>query len=77
VLLFHLFHGMNPPSKVGELSQFFLDALQPLMSLAVGNLSLRLISTLSSILGVQFLKVCYFGAEHADFFSKDGEMIHT
>jgi hypothetical protein len=70
VLFLHLFHGMNSTAKVGKSGKFLLDCLQPLMSLAVSDMSLFFISTFKSILVAQLLKVCDLGAEAPNLFSK-------
>lgn len=50
MLFLHLFHRANSSAKVCELGEFLLDCLQPLVPLAVSDLSLDPISALTSIL---------------------------
>lgn len=71
VLSFPLFHRENSSAKVSELAEFLLDGLEPFMPLAVSDLSLCFVVALTPILIVQFLKVCDFGAETPDFFTKN------
>lgn len=77
VLFLHLLHGTNSAAKVGELSEFLLDGLQPLMPLAVNDMRLGFISALTPILLVEFMKLCDLGAEIPNLFAKDCEMIHS
>ncbi len=70
VLRFPLFNRENFSSEVCELHQFLLDRLQPLVPLAVSDLSLCFVSTFTSIPMVQFLKVCDLAAEICNLFAK-------
>jgi len=47
------------------------------MSLAMSNLSLRIILTASSVLVVQRLKFSNFGAEVGDLFAKHFQVVHN
>jgi len=49
MLLLHLFHRTNSSAKVCELREFLLNRLQPLVSLAVIDLSLYVISVLTPV----------------------------
>jgi hypothetical protein len=63
VLFLHLFYGTNSPAKIGNFCEFLLDCFQPLMPLAVSNLSLRVISAAAPpVLVVQLLQFCNLGA---------------
>ena len=73
----HLFDGTNSPAKVGNFYQFLLDGFQPLMSLAIRNLSLRIISAAPSILFILLLQLCDFGTESGNFFAKHFEVVHN
>ena len=75
--LLHLFDRKNSPAKTGNFRQFLLDGFQPLMPLAMRNLSLRIISTAASILLVQLLELCDLGAESGDFFAKHFKVVHN
>lgn len=77
MLFLHLFDGTNSPAKIGNFCQFLLDCFQPLMPLAVRNLSLRFISAAPSILVVQLLQLCDLGAEAGDLFPKHSQVVHT
>ncbi len=77
MLFLHLFDGTNSPAKVGNFCQILLDCFQPLMPLAVSNLSLRIISAAPSILVVQLLQLCDLGAEVGNLFAKHFQVIHT
>lgn len=77
MLLLHLFDGANPPSKIGNFHKFLLDRFQPLMPLAVSNLSLRIISATPSILGVQLLQLSNLGSKVGDLFPKHFQVVHT
>lgn len=69
---------MNSPAKIGNFCQFLLDRFQPLMPLAMSNLSLRVISAAAPpILVVQLLQLCDLGAEAGDLFPKHFQVIHT
>ena len=75
--LLHFFDGTNSPAKAGNFYKFLLDCFQPLVPLAMRNLSLRIISTAASILLVQLLKLCDLGAEAGDLFAKHFEVVHN
>jgi hypothetical protein len=73
VLFFPLFDRENSSAKVNELDQFLLDFLQPFKPLAVSDLCLCFISALTprtSILVIQFFKVCDLVAKTLDLFAK-------
>jgi len=70
VLLFPLFDRQNSSAKVSKLGEFLLDGLQPFVPLAVGHLSLCVISNLPPILVIQLLKVSDLGAEAPNLFAK-------
>ncbi len=76
MLFLHLFYRANSPAKVGQLAEFLLNCLQPLVPLAVSNLSLDVISARTSILIVRLLNLSDLRAETSDFFTKDSKMIH-
>lgn len=76
MLFLHLFYGTNSAAKVGELGEFLLDCLQPLVPLAVSDLGLGFISEFTPIKIVQLFNLSDLGAEAANFFTKDCEMIH-
>jgi hypothetical protein len=76
MLFLHLFDGANSSAKIGNFYEFLLDCFQPLMPLAVRNLSLRIIAAAPSILSVQLLKLGDLGAEIGDLFPKDFEVVH-
>jgi len=77
VLFLHLFYGMNSPTKIRNFCQFLLDCFQPLVPLAVSNLSLRFISAAPSIVVVQLLQLSDLGAEAGDLFPKHFQVVHT
>jgi hypothetical protein len=77
VLLLHLFDGTDSPAEVGNFCEFLLDCFQPLMPLAMGNLSLRFISVAPSILVVQLLQLGDLGAQSGNLFPKHFQMVHT
>ena len=78
MLFLHLFYRTNSPAKVGNFCEFLLDCFQPLMSLAMSNLSLRVISAAApSILVVQLLQLGDLGAESGDLFPKHFQVIHS
>jgi hypothetical protein len=79
MLFLALFEGDDFVAQVGELSQFVLDFLQPFLSLTVSDLGLNLVAALisrSSILGMQFHKVCDLAAETRNLFAKHFDVIH-
>jgi len=77
MLFLHLFHRTNSSAKVSELREFLLDCLQPLVPLAVIDLSLYFISVLTPVSIVQLSNLRDLGAETPNFFAKHCEMIHT
>lgn len=77
VLFLHLFDRTNAPTKISNFYKFLLDCFQPLMPLAMRNLRLRIITAAPSILGVQLLQLCDFGAEIGNLFPKDFEVVHN
>jgi hypothetical protein len=77
VLFLHLFDGTNSPAKIGNFYQFLLDCFQPLMPLAMSNVSLRIILTAPSVLVVQRLKLSDFGTEVGDLFAKHFQVVHN
>lgn len=77
MLFFSLFNRENAPAKAGELSKLLLDCLEPLLPLAVGGVSLRVIATLPAILVVQLLNLSDFGAKAGDLVAKHSEVIHA
>jgi len=52
------------------LDEFLLNLLQPFKSLPVGDLSLCFVSSVTTILVIQLLKVCDLAAETRDLFAK-------
>jgi hypothetical protein len=68
---FPLFDRENPSTKASELDQFLLDFLQPFLPLAVGDLSLCFVASVTPILVIQLLKVCDLSAEMPDLFAKN------
>jgi hypothetical protein len=68
---FPLFDRENPSTKASELDQFLLDFLQPFLPLAVGDLSLCFVASVTPILVIQLLKVCDLVAEMPDLFAKN------
>jgi hypothetical protein len=80
MLFFPLLEREDSPAQVSKLSKFLLDCLQPLLSLTVSDLRLYFVAALatrSSILGMQFQKVCDLLAETPDLFAKDFDVIHV
>jgi hypothetical protein len=71
VLFFHLFDRMNFAAEVGQLGKFLLNCLQPLVSLAVSDLSFRTIATLKTILLVRILNLCDLDPETPNLFPKN------
>lgn len=77
MLRLHLFDGTNSPAEIGNFSQFLLDGFQPLMPLAMSNLSVRIIPAAPSILRVQFLQFCDLGAKAGNLFPKHFQVVHN
>jgi hypothetical protein len=76
VLLLHLFYGVDLSPKGGKLCKFLLDGLQPLMPLAVSDLSICFIFAVTPILLVQVLNLGNLLAKTPDLFPQDFEVIH-
>lgn len=76
MLFLHLLNGTNSFAKTSKSGEFLLDFLQPLLSLAVGKVGMRVRSGLTAILCVQFLKLCDFGPKAGNLFAKNFEVIH-
>ena len=79
MLFFSLLEREYSSAKVGKLSEFLLDRLQALLSLAVSDLGRYFVAALTArtaILGVLFQKVCDLVAETADLFAEDFNVIH-
>ena len=72
-----LFHGTNASAEISELTEFLLDRLQTFMPLAVRNLSLRFVSAVTPVLGVQHLEVRDLLTEPRNLFAKNCQVIHT
>ena len=77
MLFFPLFDGENSSSQASELDQLLLNFLQPFKPLAVGDLRLSFVASLTPILDVQFLKLCDLVAETGDLFAKHCQVIHA
>ena len=77
MLFFPLFNRENSSSKASELDQFLLDFLQPFEPLAVSDLSLSFVASLTPILDIEFLKLCDLVAQTGDLFSKHCQVIHA
>ena len=76
-MFLHLFNRTNAPAEIGNFYKFLLDCFQPLMPLAVRDLSLRIIAAAPSILGIQFLQLCDLGPQASDLFSKHFQVVHV
>jgi hypothetical protein len=53
MLFLHLFNRTESSAKTSDLGEFFLDFLQPILSLTVSKVGLRVGSRLTAILLVQ------------------------
>jgi len=60
---FHLLDQMNPATKIADLGKFLLDFLQPLLPLAVSNLSLGSIPLSNPVFLIRLLNLSDLGAE--------------
>ncbi len=77
MLFLHLLERKNSSAKISKLDELLLDLLQPLVPLAMGKLRLCVLPGVASILLVQFLKLCDFGAEEGNLVAKDFDVIHS
>jgi hypothetical protein len=68
---FHLLYQMNPATKVADLGKFLRDFLQPLLPLAVSNLSLGSIPLSKSIFLIRLLNLRDLGTETRNLFPKN------
>ena len=57
MLYLHLFNGTKSSAKTSDLGEFLLDFLQPILTLAVSKVVLRVGPGLTAIPLVQFLKL--------------------
>ena len=73
---FHLLYQMKPATKVADSGKFLLDFLQPLLPLAVLNLSLGFIPFSKTVFLIRLLNLSDLGAETRDLFPKNFQMIH-
>jgi hypothetical protein len=76
MLFLHLLNGMNSSPKASELSEFLLDFEQSLLPLAMSKMGLRILPLFTSILLIQFLKLCDFGPKTCNLFPKNFEVLH-
>lgn len=68
---FYLLYQMNPAAKVAELGKFLLDFLQPLLPLAVSNLSLGSIPFSKTVFLIRLFNVSDLGAQTRNLFPKN------
>jgi hypothetical protein len=68
---FHLLYQMKPAAKVADSGKFLLDFLQPLLPLAVLNLSFGSIPFSKTVFLIRLLNLSDLGAETRDLFPKN------
>ena len=71
MLFLHLFDRLHFASQAGDSSEFLLNHLKTLVSLAVGQLSFCSIPAFPPVLLVQLLDLSDLGAKASDLFSKN------
>jgi hypothetical protein len=76
VLFFHLVDRMKLPAKIADLGKLLLDRLEPLVPLAVSDLSLRSIRSSKTVFVVQLLNVSNLSAQTRNLFPENLYVIH-